>query len=237
VTINLNEWSINNADGPDEPQQDFGVVARGVDVEIVFKNLRDRLITFIREAPLVVGCVAWLTEPAILEALAHVPHGVSVVVQKEDFLRPDLGSSRSWAASLRRMYDRLPEPPYRHNFDGLAGRLSILGDPSIKPVRCVGNHNADKGTMPRSHHKFIVLARHREVSDTYSERIEVEPYAVWTGSFNFTANAGRSFENAVILRDEAAANAYYHEWTQVLALSEPLDWMTPWAEPEWRIGT
>ena len=31
--------------------------------------------------------------------------------------------------------------------------------------------------------------------------------------------------------------AYYQEWGQVFALSEPLDWESEWVEPEYRIGT
>ena len=53
------------------------------------------------------------------------------------------------------------------------------------------------------------------------------PKVVWTGSFNFTINAGRSL----------VAAAYAHEWSQVAALSEPLDWASEWMAPEYRLGT
>ena len=49
------------------------------------------------------------------------------------------------------------------------------------------------------------------------------PRVVWTGSFNFTLNATNSFENAVVLHDPKIVNAFYQEWGQILALSEPLD--------------
>jgi phosphatidylserine/phosphatidylglycerophosphate/cardiolipin synthase-like enzyme len=65
----------------------------------------------------------------------------------------------------------------------------------------------------------------------------VQPYAAWTGSFNFTLNAASSLENAVILREPTLVNAYYEEWAQVLAVSEPLDWTADWVEPDWRIGS
>lgn len=60
---------------------------------------------------------------------------------------------------------------------------------------------------------------------------------VWTGSYNFTQNAERSWENAVIIRDPVIADAYLREWAQLYSLSEPLDWKSPYVAPEWRIGT
>ena len=65
----------------------------------------------------------------------------------------------------------------------------------------------------------------------------VVPYKVWTGSFNFTNNAERSFENAVVLEEPSIVQAYFKEFQQIAALSEPLDWESEWVEPEWRIGT
>lgn len=66
---------------------------------------------------------------------------------------------------------------------------------------------------------------------------DYKPYAVWTGSFNFSDNGTKSFENAVVIEDVAIAEAYLEEWGQIAALSEPLDWSSEWMAPEWRIGT
>jgi phosphatidylserine/phosphatidylglycerophosphate/cardiolipin synthase-like enzyme len=63
------------------------------------------------------------------------------------------------------------------------------------------------------------------------------PYEVWTGSFNFTKNATYSFENAIVSRDRNLVAAYFSEFSQLAALSEPLDWEVEWVAPEWRIGT
>ena len=41
----------------------------------------------------------------------------------------------------------------------------------------------------------------------------------------------------MVIEDEAIAQAYYNEWNQLAALSEPLDWDSEWCHPEWRIGT
>jgi phosphatidylserine/phosphatidylglycerophosphate/cardiolipin synthase-like enzyme len=61
--------------------------------------------------------------------------------------------------------------------------------------------------------------------------------AVWTGSFNLTFNAQQSLENAVLLREPALVEAYFHEFGQIMAISEQLDWESDWVEPEHRIGT
>ena len=37
--------------------------------------------------------------------------------------------------------------------------------------------------------------------------------------------------------DPAVVTAYYHEYEQIFALSEPLDWSSEYVDPEWRIGS
>ncbi len=74
-----------------------------------------------------------------------------------------------------------------------------------------------------------------EGNATHFHPAKVRPYAVWTGSFNFTHNASRSFENAVYIEDEKIAQAYVDEYVQLLALSESLDWESECAEPDMRI--
>jgi len=59
----------------------------------------------------------------------------------------------------------------------------------------------------------------------------------WTGSFNFTKNAGYSLENALIVRDKRIVSAYVNEFAQVAAVSEPLDWETSWSNPQHFIGS
>jgi phosphatidylserine/phosphatidylglycerophosphate/cardiolipin synthase-like enzyme len=66
---------------------------------------------------------------------------------------------------------------------------------------------------------------------------KVCPYAVWTGSYNFTKNAGMSFENALYIEDQPIVDAYMAEYAQIFSLSEPLDWTSEWSVPEYRIGT
>ena len=53
------------------------------------------LIGLMRQYEAAVGCVAWLTHFDILDAMARLKT-VSIVVQKEDFLRPDMGQPSNW---------------------------------------------------------------------------------------------------------------------------------------------
>ena len=84
--------------------------------------------------------------------------------------------------------------------------MSVAGDISIEPVRCVGNNNTDKlPAFPRSHHKFVLFCDYVDTNTVdkndiraYIEKVIV-PKAVWTGSYNFTKTAGKSFENAVVV--------------------------------------
>jgi hypothetical protein len=189
----------------------------------------------IGQYPYVLGCVAWLTDTRILTALAG-RHGVSVIVQKEDFLRPD-GERGDFTEMLHRTYGRIPGI-CRYEAPGIASSLSVCGDVDMEAIRCVGNHNADKHpAFPRMHNKFLVFCSYKESPDPDVYGGEMCPECVWTGSYNLTFNATKSFENSVIIRDRTVASAYAHEWAQILALSEPLDWESRWCAPEYRIGT
>lgn len=224
--MDLNKLQIPGKHGYNENLSDNFTHGHEAEVVAYFRNLEQALCENIGIADFVVGCVAWLTNDTVLDALAKVPQGVALVVQKEDFLRPDSLSS----GSIRKKYERLSPGPNRYFYDGIVGGLSTHACPNIEPVRCVGNHNRDKSpAFPRMHNKFLVfchIAQHTIV-----------PFAVWTGSFNFTKNATQSFENAVFINNSDVAEAYFREFEQIMALSEPLDWKTDWSAPEWRIGS
>jgi len=258
---NLNLARIVVDCGEHRPLADPGFV-RGDGTRVHFRNVVNALVRFIGEADFVIGCVAWLTHPDVLTALA-AKKGVSIVVQKEDWLRPD--SDSGWSRSrVRKQYTMLRgmdryDAGFRRT--DVAG-LSTASDSAIQAVRCVGNYNADRApASPRMHHKFVLACRRRAVSENVFGATpwnpfsvldadgrplvedlprfhdSFEPYAVWTGSFNFTVNGGHSLENAIELRDADVVGAYFHEYTQALAISESLDWEYEWVAPEWRDGT
>ena len=112
----LNAAQIATHDGF-EPLRDFSTISEDGKVRVFFKNLEDHLIRYVQDVDIVVGCVAWLTSPRILKALSKVK-GVSIVVQKEDFLRPDQDPVDNWRKWLNDEYDKLPEGPTRYCYTG-----------------------------------------------------------------------------------------------------------------------
>ena len=104
------------------------------DIEAIFRDVKERLIQEITNADIIVGCVAWLTCSEILDALATVKNGVSIIVQKEDMLRPDLGTKRGFENALRKKYESLNSIGERYWFNKL-GQFSQCGDPTLLAVR------------------------------------------------------------------------------------------------------
>jgi hypothetical protein len=241
-TTNLHNALIPNADGPDVVYRTLPdpSIASG-SCSIIFRDHFDVLKREILNSEFVLIAAAWFTNEPLLHALRFVPHGCAVLVQKEDFLRPDVSvKPRDWHRNLRKTYESLHCDLIRYELPYPISALNTNGDPSVDPVRCVGNHNANKEpAMPRMHHKFAVFFKVQLDDDEvtgYQQKI-LKPYAVWTGSLNWTHNAEKSFENAVLIRDPRIAMAFAQEWANVYSLSEPLDWTSSWVAPQHRIGT
>lgn len=233
---------------------------------VYFDHLEHVLMDYIRKSTVVFGCVAWLTNFEILRALARLD-AVQLVVQKEDFLRPDTnGDYQGWKHRLREAYDELKCPISHHElYGGIASQLSTGVPGYMDAVRCVGNYNSEKKpAFPRMHHKFLIFGQLTQApgliapNDPFDltkppmrDRIfasyedgshmayasYIEPQFVWTGSFNLTENAIYSFENAVVMSHPDIVQAYYREYMHIYSLSEPLDWTSEWVAPEFRIGT
>jgi hypothetical protein len=247
IVDDLNLLGLRTDSAAVQPLADPGTRSADGSVEVVFRHVERRLIDEVSSARIVVGCVAWLTSGPILDALAQT-QGVSIVVQKEDFLRPDVGvpGGDEWRQWLRKRYDRLPVGPLRYEYEGtMVSRMTTNGDPTMEPVRCLGNHNADRrAVMPRAHHKFLVFCDYVEgkVGHVEGRVVSIEagqviPRKVWTGSYNLSRNGGRSLENAVLFTDERCVHAYYTEWGQLVGVSEPLDWTSEYVHPDLRIGS
>lgn len=241
--INLNKYEIQNDIGPSwsQPPVDNSMQDIEATVSVFFRNQKQELIDTMSRYRLVVGCVAWLTDFDILKGLSKVEN-VAIVVQKEDFLRPDLHSKSVWKSSLRNAYSRLKCDLNRYDINGLS-HLSVACDPTIEPVRCVGNHNSDKKpAFPRMHNKFLVFCdvidgtQAINIGDVWIQPV-IRPEAVWTGSFNLTYNATCSLENSILIENSYIPSAYFNEFCQIFSISEQLNWTSKWCEPELRIGS
>ena len=236
---NMMPWVEDSDDysNKDEGFPDNSTSSSQVTTTVYFRDIERNLIKHISGADAVFGCVAWLTNKSILSALTK-PQDCCLIVQKEDFLRPDLESYGRWKKELRQTYKKI-KGSCGFDFPGPLSDLSGGGCLGIKGVRCVGNYNRDKNpAFPRMHNKFLVFCRQlfcRQYSTSSRPRNTFHPYAVWTGSFNLTANSTKSLENAIYIEDETIANAYFNEFSQIASISEPLDWEVDWCAPQWQI--
>lgn len=246
---NLNNWPIADKGNDDEKRIAIGYSRPNnfvsSDVSVFFRNLEDELIFKINTYPIVVGCIAWLTNEKILKALSKKQR-VSIVIQKEDFLRPDSGQ---WSGEkLRKMYADLPAGPSCYyataeDWGSLLMQLNYNWCWTSEAIRWMGNFNTDKkSAFPRMHNKFLVFCDvETDNSDDSLPKLTIVPQAVWSGSFNFTDNSTRSLENAIYITNPNIVNAYYEEWEHIFALSESIPnefWNYTWEAPEYfRIGT
>jgi hypothetical protein len=246
MITNLNDLKIITDTSEGEPLVDYSTdVLKKMHVECVFRNLEEKIISLIKEHKdgAIFGSVAWLTSAPILKALSKC-NVVQILIQKEDFLRPDYNNHSHWTKHIKELYDNLKCDYNRYAFKYPMGCLdicSLIGD--YDAIRCLGNNNFDKKpAFPRAHNKFLVFCKFTEIDkEAPQNESPYKPVALWTGSFNLSKNATYSFENAIILRDVSGdneiINAYLNEHHQLFALSEPLDWQSNWCEPEYRIGT
>ncbi len=201
----------------------------GAEVEVFFDGLEEKIVELIDQSDAVVGCVAWLTSKPILEALSKKP--CQIVVQKEDFLRPDKNATKT---QIRQRYDALRGFIKYSLVDCLVSTLNIASEERMDAVRCAGEFStSQKGLSPRNHNKFMVFLR--RINDDYAEALQAEK--VWTGSYNHSFTATQSFENCVLFHDQRVAKAYLDEWAHIYSLSEELDWENTWVEPQFRIGS
>lgn len=185
-----------------------------------FGDLKPALLRFIAGSDAIVGCVAWVTASDIIDVLSSRP--VALILNKEAFLKP---GGRTSAARQRENLTRLNGGLRRRDFPEPLRRMYQHKDDLIDPVRCVGHTGSRVANSPLMHHKFAVRLTNGK------------PTAVWMGSFNWTANASSSIENAIEIHDEAVAADYLAEFARVAALSEPLDYLSTSSKPQWHIGT
>jgi hypothetical protein len=228
---NLNNiYSEFDTESPDYPK-DF--IKKG-NIVCYTNNLKKYLLEYIKNSDCIVGCVAWLTDKDILKAL----HGklCLIVVQKEDFLRPDCKDFD--IKELRELYDNIG-CLFWHIGCGFLGEedldtFKMLHGMSTngcngtcnKAIRCVGNYSPTRDFyIPKMHNKFLVFYH------------KTEGHTVWTGSMNLINGCEKGFENAVYIKDKDVAEYYSLVFERIFTLSEPLDWTSKWCEPEYRIGT
>lgn len=130
------------------------------DIAVYFRNIKSHLCRHIERAELVLGCVAWLTDFDILTSLAQTKS--AIIVQKEDFLRPDTNDIGK--AKLQAMYGKIRSNLKRSDFLATVLYPKIQDDDAdIGGVRCIGNYNREqRAAHPRMHNKFLVFCERND---------------------------------------------------------------------------
>lgn len=224
MSSNIEKFNIKRGQHPNYPTQSiaWGCESR---VTALFDDLETHLVKWVMSNPAVVGCVAWFTNPVVIRALNSRKFS-SVVMQKEDWLRPDCDGTHpaKFGAGLYQDKNQLG----RVDLAQLAG-LSFGGDQSVDRYRVFGKLEKGDDRRPLMHHKFLVGC---DISKS-----KLVPQSVWTGSYNMTKRSNMSLENAVIIKDGGVADAYLREWLEVFALSESLNFDSHYVRPQWTWGS
>lgn len=184
-------------------------------VECYFRDLQKVLLNEIDKADIVLGCVAWISDPLILESLTKRPTALIL----------DSRVNRM-GKKLQDLYSQLQdtdkEPIYQMLKEGLGSeRYLCYTDLEDNPVpkayaedwnfEC-GLYAVD-GFYRYMHHKFLIMIKEIQPC-TKCGRRKYQP-TVWTGSFNFTKNASKGLENAVIIRDDYISASYLCEFLEI----------------------
>lgn len=178
-------------------------------------ELRTACVNFISGSDIIVGSVAWLTDPDIIKALSK--RFVALTVQKENWWKAKDKRGINLARGYASLQGGLPASAFPEPL------ASFGGSTPLAPIACVGYSGASPFS-PLHHHKFLVRCRVTKVGKLAAD-------AVWTGSFNLTKNASNGYENAVEIHDPIIAGAYLNEFALMACMSEPMNWRLATPDP------
>lgn len=241
----LNKYKDGQPNHERDLTKDYSGISKSGDIEIIFRNINTRLIKEIKGLPknhVVFGCVAWFTDFNILKAMKGKSYGI--VLQKEEFLRPDKvirteNGRFNWNKTLRKYYEEASHPtipdeiilPFK--FRSSIDDLNWYNCQGFGEFRCIGyipENKNEKSSIPRMHNKFLIFAEFKKNKNDPGGNLL--PYKVWTGSYNMSQNASNSLENVVIMTDEKVVQYYCQEWANLYINSEKLDWESEYFFPD-----
>jgi phosphatidylserine/phosphatidylglycerophosphate/cardiolipin synthase-like enzyme len=179
--------------------------------DCAFEDIESFVLDFIDKSDVVVGCVAWLSNYRILQALAR--KRVSIVV--DDPLRHSLSDGK--ATFLKKSYARMSRMnkfwfhPHLFNYD-------VDG-----PVYYAAVRMREMPAFNLMHHKFLVRCAWAPACAPFY----VQPSAVLTGSYNFTLAARSNEENVVVVTDLDIVQRFYAEWERQFRGSTNIKWEEP----------
>lgn len=190
-------------------------------MRVFFDDIERELLGVLAEYAankVVVGCVAWLSNPRIIRALSRC-HYLLLLVNDEDY-------SQWGGGRVPALYSQLPVSTQAPAdvFAYLESPLNLLETGGYDPVRALGGSNGNA----LMHSKYLVfLDRGEELAPGGYGVHRWSPIATWTGSFNFTKNASCNQENAQFIVDVALAKGYFYDFANSFIHSRPVRTGTP----------
>jgi hypothetical protein len=186
-----------------------------------------------------IGCVPWLSDPAVTEALASFDQCCVVVDKQQREYEPlrrlaregnPLSSAFLEGFNYLAVPDETGNAPVIHPY---GGRLDPV---ELGPVRVAGWTRASDGsTRPLLHSKVLVLGvtTYYEDDEMFAgDRLTFHPKSTWMGSANWTQAARRHIEFGMWSSDPDLVRHNYEYLLSLLRFSEPRGAMTIGPEPE-----
>jgi len=171
-------------------------------------NFVDSIINLIENHTIALGCIAWLSNIEVLKSLKSLDF-CSFIVGYENYLFKDKNANGKWPDRIRTSYRQLNPIPL-NMFNGVLHDK----DGKLDSVKYIGFSGMKKTYM---HNKFIIFGK--------VENGKLKPLCVWTGSVNFSQNADRLLDNAVLIKDQVIVKCYYDLFQELSTFSEPIDYL------------
>lgn len=173
-----------------------------------FVNIETHLLNLIAKSDAVIGAIAWMTSKSILKSLIDFKKPCLFVLQDESYLHLKKPKRTTWKSQLSSQYRQLI-PLVLQSAPSIQGKTAIrfIGQPSLKKKR--SQH------LPLMHDKFLLFGRRNQGVYEWT--------GIWTGSFNVTATAKRSFENAIYTEQKSIVEEYWKEYMTLLQLSKSIN--------------
>lgn len=189
-------------------------IKNGNNIIPYFDDIEIHLLKYINESTYIIGCVAWLTNENIIDAIIK-KEGCKLIVNKEEYLSSKLHHRNNrYCCNLRNKYDNIKDlceikidksnPIYNNLIEPL---INTNKKGAILTCGIVNN-------KCKLHHKFIIF---------YDKSLN--PIGVWTGSYNLSVNSNYSLENVIFIKDEYVINEYLKEFIMISKKSEPYNWV------------
>lgn len=216
-------------------QNNYHSILINSNVQPYFEKLEEHLIGYIEKSSYVVGCVAWLTNQNIIEALENIK-GAKIIINKEEYLNPKMEKGQQFFyRCLRGRYNDIPDMFESickccsknmlqcQNFCKIFGNINTeYISTNIQSETDTHNKGNKKGAIltcgivnnhSKMHHKFLIFFND-----------DIIPTGLWTGSYNLSKTSNFSLENALYITDIDVIREYIKEFLAIYPFSESYNW-------------